>query len=301
MQNYDVILWIILIAAAIAVATFQIIENQRLTKRWKHDLAGSLQKFLTRFAWSRTFQTIAVLVCYSVVIAFYNAKVAQLSRSIIDLSSAQAELAGSRQELEQKNTKLLEANNALTSQISGLNQQLAQQSSSLQRIAEQQQALNESVKSSSALNPQPQPMQAEIASAESDLPDADGFNEQPTIAPINQASIEQVFSPESKADTLQNALDNLKKRYEDILVIHFFLKKCGRAAASDYHVITSALSQEMASLNAPGRLQNDILTAAQGSYREMYSRSDCNAEGVGKLNQQYVEFVGNLSQNYTAP
>ena len=61
-------------------------------------------------------------------------------------------------------------------------------------------------------------------------------------------------------------MDAIKKRYEGLLVNYLFLKKCGLINAQDYHTIISALAQEMASVNAPGRLEHDIQTAANGSY-----------------------------------
>ncbi len=122
-----------------------------------------------------------------------------------------------------------------------------------------------------------------------------------TTAPKTQPSgntVIDVYSPEQTGNDVQAAMDRIKKRYEDILITYFFLNKCNRAQQTDFHIITSALSQEMASVNAPGRLQNDIVTAARGSYREMYAGSSCQGPGIDTLYTQYVTYVASLSKNF---
>jgi hypothetical protein len=123
---------------------------------------------------------------------------------------------------------------------------------------------------------------------------------QPVTPPVssNVQTLRDVYNPEETASGNQAAMDSIKKRYEDILVTYFFLKKCGKANPGDYHIITSALSQEMASVNAPGRMQNDILTSAQGSYKEMYEQSSCGEAEA--LYSQYSSYISGLSQNFMA-
>ena len=96
----------------------------------------------------------------------------------------------------------------------------------------------------------------------------------------------------------QSQIDALKKRYEDTLVTYFLLRKCQKVNATDYHVIISALSQEMASLNAPGRLQYDILTSSQGTYNELYTGSKCDAATIDPLYTQYKIFVDTISTQF---
>ncbi|NDG19985.1 MAG: hypothetical protein EB117_17215 [Betaproteobacteria bacterium] len=94
-------------------------------------------------------------------------------------------------------------------------------------------------------------------------------------------------------------MDDIKKRYEDILVLYLYMKKCGRAKPTDYNIITSALAQEMAAVNAPGKLHNDIVESAQGSFQEIYAESACEGEGVGRLNQQYSDYITTLQENFS--
>lgn len=110
-------------------------------------------------------------------------------------------------------------------------------------------------------------------------------------------SLQGVYNPEEGLSGKQPAMDALKKRYEEILVTHFFLQKCNLASQTNYHIIISSLSQEMASINAPGRLQYDIVTAAQGSYKEVYAQSNCNGENIPNLQSQYSEYIKSLVQN----
>ncbi len=128
--------------------------------------------------------------------------------------------------------------------------------------------------------PQPPPMAA---------------TEQPPVAPAQKApSVSDIYTPEDNDS--QSAMDGLKQRYEDMLVIHFFLDRCGKVDKNDYYIIMAALSHEMASVNAPGRMQNDVLTAAQGSYNEMYAKSPCDSVDLSALITQYTTYIKALSQ-----
>ncbi len=114
----------------------------------------------------------------------------------------------------------------------------------------------------------------------------------------NTPTIEQVYNPERESGDDQSSMDDIKKRYEDILVIYMFLKKCNRIESTDYNVITSALAQEMASVNAPGRMQFDIVNSAKGSYQEIYSQSACDGAGINKLTRQYHQYIDVLKTNF---
>lgn len=129
-------------------------------------------------------------------------------------------------------------------------------------------------------------------------------NQQPKTIPCAspapmQTAVQAVLdpAPEEKGDS-QTQIDGLKKRYEDILVTYFLLRKCDKIEATDYHIIISALSQEMASVNAPGRLQYDILTSAQGSYKELYSGNDCDPATIGPLEESYKAFVQGINSEF---
>jgi len=122
----------------------------------------------------------------------------------------------------------------------------------------------------------------------------------PPVIPSYTATnpVEDVLAPEPEAGDYQTRIDALKKNYEETLVTYFVLKKCGGASDVQYHIITSALSQEMASLNAPGRLQYDILTSALGSYNELYSGNACDEKILVPLREQFKTFIDSVSQNF---
>jgi hypothetical protein len=140
------------------------------------------------------------------------------------------------------------------------------------------------------VSPAPPPPAAQVAVAQAQL------QIQPATTPGKM--VEDVYDPEEKTSGTSAAMDALKKRYEDILVTYLFLKQCGRVSANDYLVITSALSQEMASMNAPGRLQSDVATAAQGSYHEVYAHSSCEGATVDSLLAQYNTYIATLSKQF---
>lgn len=118
--------------------------------------------------------------------------------------------------------------------------------------------------------------------------------EQPAQASAKSPSLTDVYS--SDDNDAQSSIDTLKQRYEDMLVIHFFLDRCGKIDKNDYYIIMAALSHDMAAVNAPGRLQHDVLTAAQGSYNEMYAKSPCDSVDLSALIAQYNAYIKALSQ-----
>ena len=119
--------------------------------------------------------------------------------------------------------------------------------------------------------------------------------------PKNQNPIADMYDPSQYKDDKQSKLNVIKSRYEEVLVTHFFLRKCQIAPSSDYHIIMSALAVEMASANAPGRLQYDILTAAKGSFKEMYAKSSCDERTTQSLRESYANYINAISKNVITP
>jgi hypothetical protein len=117
----------------------------------------------------------------------------------------------------------------------------------------------------------------------------------------NAATVGDVYNPEEMSSDKQSAMDSIKKRYEVLLVNYLFLKKCGLINPQDYHAIISSLAREMSSVNAPGRLEHDIMTAAKGSYDEMYAKSNCNDQNTSQLHAQYSNYINAISQNLPTP
>lgn len=117
-----------------------------------------------------------------------------------------------------------------------------------------------------------------------------------------QSVIEQVYNPErgQAENSPQSAMDDIKKRYEDILVLHLFMSKCGFAQPADYSIITSALAKEISATEAPGRMHADTIETAKSSFNELYAQSPCDGETITPLRQQYQDFVQGLQNNFLA-
>jgi hypothetical protein len=164
------------------------------------------------------------------------------------------------------------------------------------QLSEARQALDRAIKTNAG---QEQKITALIEKSKTMTP-AMPLSVPSSTTPPAPNSVEALYNPEETATGKQSSMDSLKKRYEDILVTYFFLKKCGRINPGDYHVIISALSQEMASINAPGRLQHDIVTAAQGSYKEMYERSSCTSSDINTTYSNYATYIDSVSKSFMA-
>jgi hypothetical protein len=73
------------------------------------------------------------------------------------------------------------------------------------------------------------------------------------------------------------------------------------AQSINYHLIMSSLVAELASLNAPSRLQYDILTSSRGSYRELYMQTRCDSPGTAALKEGYGRYIDSIAKNIVSP
>ncbi len=113
-----------------------------------------------------------------------------------------------------------------------------------------------------------------------------------------KSELEKIYEPETDSKDFQAKSDVLKKRYEELLVSYYVLKKCGISSASDYHIILSSLSHEMASLNAPGRMQYDIINAAKGAYNELYAKNECDEKITTTLSGEFRGYIAALNTQF---
>lgn len=110
--------------------------------------------------------------------------------------------------------------------------------------------------------------------------------ETPVVQPVKD-DITGVFEMNQDSESL-NAV---KQRFEGLFVNYQYLRRCGELEADDYHILNSALMHELASNNAPARLQYDILTASNGTYEEIYARSECDAASVQSIQQNFRDYI----------
>ncbi len=152
-----------------------------------------------------------------------------------------------------------------------------------------------SKKQNSANAPQPEPTEDNTVEAIDDnAPPSGEANSQPDQS--KNETIEALYNPDKDRIDKQSGMNDIKKRYEDIIVIHLFLKKCNQIKPNDFNIISNALSEEIAAMEAPAKLQDDIYMSAQGSYNEIYAKSPC--KGINNLSSQYRNYIAILAKNY---
>lgn len=118
-------------------------------------------------------------------------------------------------------------------------------------------------------------------------------SQQLLVAP--QVNVADLFAPDPTLETpQQERLDELKRRYESLFVNYLYLFRCRQAEEADFYALNAGLSRELASLNGPGRLSHDILTAAKGSYDEVYAKVSCNNSGTEAAS--FRSYVSQLKQ-----
>jgi hypothetical protein len=82
-------------------------------------------------------------------------------------------------------------------------------------------------------------------------------------------------------------IDWLKERYEAWFVTYYYLQKCKKTGNSDYDIIRHSLEKELATAHASKSVEDNILLAATGSYKEMYSEIPCDNAHLGATKSLY--------------
>jgi hypothetical protein len=113
-----------------------------------------------------------------------------------------------------------------------------------------------------------------------------------TVTPASTTdTIASVFSAEDANHTDFAKINKLKADFESLFVTYQFLYQCGSVEAVDYHILNSILAHKISSLNAAGRIQYDILTAAKGTYEEIYSRSSCEDPSITDMQKKFRDYI----------
>jgi hypothetical protein len=109
----------------------------------------------------------------------------------------------------------------------------------------------------------------------------------------SQNTIQDIFGD----DQSQKSISDIKTRYEELLATYLLMEKCEKASQNDYVIIMTSLQKEINAIQAPVRLQNDTLTAAKGSYEELYSSTDCSKPSLKDTEKQYNAYIQSLSRS----
>lgn len=144
----------------------------------------------------------------------------------------------------------------------------------LNHMAERKQALATQKAETEALEPtQPQPQPAEttkfVVPHDSKVPFSD-------ITEFNEANSKQ-----------QAYTDLLKQRYETWIITFYYLKKCNKVTDQDLSTIMTSLRKELATAKADNNVEANIVSAANGSYQEMYSEIPCDDAHINATKAGY--------------
>ena len=259
------------LVALISAAVFHVRQNREYSKKWAANFNKETTDWLVQFAWVRSAQFLCAIAA------------GLFALLILD-----------HLQQKQTNTILMQiqaATQAKLDVLTGNNHELQETLRQLQASA-----------LAIAQKPVPAPRTGQVAvsaqAVTNDSPVQMQVNDDVARRIETQAqavTLQDVYNPEAGASDSQSEMDGIKKRYEGLIVNYHFLKRCGLIDARDYHTIISALAREMASVNAPGRLEHDIQTAAEGSYKEMYAQSSCDGPQIKDLQKQYSDYIKTIS------
>lgn len=252
-------------------------NNRHYFNQWKKIAGQDTATRLNQFAWARTAQLLSAIAGGAMAVLLLNYFQVQHSNDT---------LAANTKNIETRLAQLARSQQSLLNAQHVMQEHFNQQQAAMQAQMEARKNLP------FARIPQIEISAKTITPAGAASPPAAAGN--PQGQPV---TLEDVYNPEAEPGDKQSVLDAIKKRYEGLLVNYLFLKKCKLIDAQDYHAIISTLSREMASVNAPGRLEDDILTAAKGSYNEMYANSACTGPETEKLHRQYDEYIKTISSH----
>jgi hypothetical protein len=242
--------------AVLGLLTFQ--RNRRLTTQWQRAREKDFAQALSRAFWFQTLQTWVALLLLAASIIYYDGKVRALEVTVQEL--AQSNLVNS-------------------STASALSPAPATAKPAYYPPATAQPAAKPAAAQAPAKPKTLQPLPTQnVSTAEV------------------KTSIADIFGGSSRKNDPQNSIDALKRQYEELLVSYFFLKKCQKAGQKDYPLIINNLQKDMQRLQAPSRLQYDVLTAAQGSYKELYARNSCTQVNTESIAQEYAKYLQMLTE-----
>ncbi len=107
------------------------------------------------------------------------------------------------------------------------------------------------------------------------------------LPPTNRIPFSDITEFSEKNSRQQAYIDWLKQRYETWLVTYYYLQKCGKTGAGDLEMIINSLKKELSAANAESSVERNIISAATGSYTEMYSSIPCDAAHVTSTKSTY--------------
>lgn len=159
-----------------------------------------------------------------------------------------------------------------------------------------------------AATPQPQAFSQTQTESLAQLAPASGGTP-PNVTPATEAELEalrkaglvqQIYEPAMHDSGQQAQLDSMKQNYEELFISYYFLSKCGHARDEQYYAINAALTQEVSSMQADPQLQNDIISAAEGSYNEIYSKLSCSSQDLESMANQFEAYTDSLAHSFSA-
>lgn len=92
-------------------------------------------------------------------------------------------------------------------------------------------------------------------------------------------------------ETKEEALDDLKSRYENLFVSYYYLKRCNALSKTDFHLLNSSLIQELTDMNARAGVRKRILEAAQGTHDELYAEAPCSPEVIDPKKKEIEDYL----------
>ncbi|MEI7669775.1 MAG: hypothetical protein WCJ33_06815, partial [Pseudomonadota bacterium] len=94
----------------------------------------------------------------------------------------------------------------------------------------------------------------------------------------------------------QAYIDLIKQRYETWLVTYYYLQKCNKVTNQDLEIINNSLKKELETSKAESSVINNIIIAANGSYKELYSEIPCDEQHISVSKTSYDYYMKQVTE-----
>ena len=98
-------------------------------------------------------------------------------------------------------------------------------------------------------------------------------------------------------DDKESLLDDLKAKYEGLFVSYYYLKRCNALSKTEFHLLNSALIQELTDMNARAGVRKRILEAAKGTHDELYAQAPCTPDAIDPKKKEIDDYLRQVIDN----
>lgn len=103
-----------------------------------------------------------------------------------------------------------------------------------------------------------------------------------------------------KDDVNDQALDRIKRDYEQAYVNFYILHKCKVTDINDISLMNSAFLQDLSKLKATASFPLEVRATAKSTFDELYSKFDCNSPTLPQVKKNHQDYLEGVRKSLSA-